>query len=129
MKWDSILIRQGFEKLARIYTLGLEVWWHAEHNIEIHVLDLGPCVLLRGTKCYFLRALSEEGEIFVRDLESMVSWLDAHFPSFWMCLGHIRNISRSLAITRIRQKRFRRGWRKSRLSSSRRERISMTVKA
>jgi len=107
MNWESILRRNGFEKLGQISSLDLEISWNPEKRVEIHVLDLGFCVILRGTKTYFVQALSDQGELFVRDLEPMLEWLEVHFPAVRIHCSYFRDISRSLALTRISEKRFR----------------------
>ena len=107
MNRDSVLNERGLERLAHIPRLGLDVWWSSEHKIEIHLLDLGSCSLIRGAKTYYVKGLSEEGEIYARDIEPMLDWLELHFPVVRVYFNYFRDISRSLALSRIRDKNFR----------------------
>ncbi|MCX5769261.1 MAG: hypothetical protein NTZ09_03160 [Candidatus Hydrogenedentes bacterium] len=107
MSWRQVIEGCSFELVAKADRLALDIWWNSEQNIELHTLDLGRGLILRGTKTYFVKALSEEGELLARDIEPFHEWLETHFSNVRMSLTYLRDISRSLAIQRIREKGFR----------------------
>ena len=107
MNWRPLVLDSGFEDLARISNPPLRVFWNPRRKIELHVMDFDSCAFVRGAKTYYLKALSEEGELHAKDLEPTLEWFETHFPVLRIHFGYFRDISHTLAIARIREKNFR----------------------
>lgn len=108
MRWRSTLERNGFEELGHILRPGLWLFWNPTERIELHVIDLGACVLSRGLKSYFVKGRTEEGEeLWARRIEELQESLTTYFASVRVSFCHFRDISRLFTIRRIREKNFR----------------------
>ena len=107
MNWDGVLKERGFEKIGHLSRLDLEIWWSDELRIEIHVFAPPALVSIRGIKTYFVKGISEDGEIYARDLEPLHEWLQVHFSVLRVSFNYFRDVSKTLAIARIQEKRFR----------------------
>ena len=107
--YDDLLNAEGFEPIGSVnYDIRMTLSWHPQHCLEVSLVDLEPYVLIRGTKCYRLRAIGESGEeMYARDLAAFDSYLTTHFGEVHLWLSHFSDITPSLARKRIREKRFR----------------------
>lgn len=103
--FDKILIQKGFQKIGFLsYRLYLSIWWHPEQKIEIILLTIGSKVLIKGSKPYYLKSISKEGETWVRDIGSLQNYLENHFPELHLSFSYFRNITKTLAGRQIKRK-------------------------
>jgi len=108
MNWKNILEDERFENIAQVPRLGLEAWWSPAKELEVRVFAVGSVVWLNGCKTYFVKGITEDQEdLYARDLGALAEWLRTHFTSMQLHLHHCRDVSRSLILSRVRQKRFR----------------------
>ena len=54
--------RAGFQKLAEVsYELMSEIWWHPEKLMQVSIVIVYPYYLLKASKGYLMKAITEEG--------------------------------------------------------------------
>ncbi|MFC1635682.1 helicase HerA domain-containing protein [Planctomycetota bacterium] len=103
--YDDIFKQQGFIKIGSLcYRLQLDIWWDASHKIQIIHFILGSRSLLKGSKSYFLKSISEEGETWARDIGPLHDYLEAHFQEVHLAFSYFRGISDELAAKQVRRK-------------------------
>jgi hypothetical protein len=104
---EGALGDHGCELIGRLsYRLDLSLWWHAQRNVELLVVDLGNRVLIKGSKAYYLRSISEDGETWARDIGPLHDYLESHFRELRLSLSYFRDVPEHLArkgAERIRQ--------------------------
>jgi hypothetical protein len=107
--YDDMLQKEGFEPIGSVDSdIRMTLWWNPRERVELSVVDWKPYILIRGTKCYRLRAISESGEeMYARDLAEFDRYLTTHFREVHLWFSHFSDITPSLARKRIREKRFR----------------------
>ena len=100
----DILRGEGFEAIGRIdHRFRLELWWHSEKKQQVMLLPLGPSALLKGSKSYFMRSITEAGETYARDINQLQDYLESHFPELHISFSLFRDISSTLAARQIRR--------------------------
>lgn len=103
--FHEILNEKGLRKIASLhYRIWLDVWWHSKAKIEVILLQLGSKAIVKGSKPYYLKSISEEGETWLRDIGPLQNYLEGHFPELHISFSYIRDISDTLAIRQIRDK-------------------------
>lgn len=96
-----VLLRQGFEKIAEVhYEIQSELWWHPHHKIMISIIRLGPYFIVKGMKSYAMRSITQEGKMFVRDLQQFHDYLETHFPEIHISFFHFRDVESPFLIQR-----------------------------
>lgn len=104
----DILAAGGFRRIGTLdCDLHMELWWHAEHRLEVSVVAVADWALLRGTKYYRLKAMGEQGELYTRDLAAFDADLTTRFGEVHLLLSAFPDITPGLAHKRIAEKRFR----------------------
>jgi len=104
----DILAAGGFRRIGTLdCDLQMDLWWHAEHRLEVSVVAVADWALLRGTKYYRLKAMGEQGELYTRDLAAFDADLTTRFGEVHLLLSAFPDITPSLARKRIAEKRFR----------------------
>ncbi len=95
----------GFRPVGVLsYRTAFEVWWHDDERTQLVVLRCGRGAIVRGSKHYFVRAVSPEGETWARDVGQLHDYLENHFPEMRLSFSHFRSISGRLAQQHIRQR-------------------------
>ena len=101
----SALIEQGFCKIGELsYRLAVDAWWHPEIRIEILCIHAGSKTVVKGSKAYYLRSITEEGETWARDIPSLQDYLEAHFPELHLSFSYFRDITGTAAGLQVRRK-------------------------
>ena len=103
--YDNILEQKGFHKIGSLsYRLQLSIWWHPEQKIELILLSVSSRILIKGNKPYYLKSISDQGETWIRDIGPLHNYLETHFPELHLSFSYFRDITKTLAGTRIRRK-------------------------
>jgi len=77
--YHRILVEQGFCKTGELnYRLAIDVWWHTEAQLEILCIHVGPKVVVKGHKAYYLRSITDAGETWARDIPPLQDYLEAN---------------------------------------------------
>jgi len=101
----SILTERDFHKIGELsYRLVLDVWWHAETQIEILCIHVGSKTVVKGSKAYYLRSITEEGETWARDIPPLQDYLEAHFPELHLSFSYFRDITPTAAARQIHRR-------------------------
>ncbi|MHC4329599.1 MAG: helicase HerA domain-containing protein [Planctomycetota bacterium] len=104
--YDDIFKQQGFTKIGSLcYRLQLDIWWDTKNKIQIIHFILGSRSLLKGSKSYYLKSISEEGETWARDIGPLHDYLEAHFQEVHLAFSYFRGISDGLAAEQVHRKR------------------------
>jgi len=104
----DILAAEGFRRIGTLdCDLHVELWWHAEHRLEVSVVAVEEWALIRGAKYYRLKAMGEQGELYTRDLAAFDADLTTRFGEVHLLLSSFPDITPGLARKRIAEKRFR----------------------
>jgi len=99
---------EGFRRIGTLdCDLHVELWWHAEHRLEVSVVAVEEWALIRGAKYYRLKAMGEQGELYTRDLAAFDADLTTRFGEVHLLLSAFPDITADLARRRIAEKRFR----------------------
>jgi len=106
---DSVLTevfeQQGFRKIGSLaYRIQLEIWWNPDSKVQVLHLPLGSKALLKGSKAYFMKSISEQGETWAREIGPLQNYLEAHFPELHIKFSYFRDITDTLAATQIQRK-------------------------
>jgi predicted transcriptional regulator len=105
---ERILREFGFEKIAEIaWGFPLQLWWHADQLIQVSEVNLSPYHLIKATKSYYMKGITQEGEVHSRDLGSFQSYLESHFPEIHISVSNFRDINHSMILRRIADRRMR----------------------
>ncbi|MBM4032140.1 MAG: ATP-binding protein [Planctomycetes bacterium] len=100
-----VLREAGFALIGDLrYEQHVQPWWHPGHRMEF-LLYLGSPILAKGTKSYFLAALSAAGETFVRDLAAVQDLLETTFVEAHLAFTYFRDVTSALCWRRMMQKR------------------------
>jgi len=103
--YPKILAEQGFRKIGALdYRLTVSIWWHPETQIEILCIHAGSKTVVKGSKAYYLRSISEEGETWARDIPPLQDYLEAHFPELRLSFSYFRDITPTAAARQIHRK-------------------------
>ncbi|NIO03985.1 MAG: hypothetical protein GTN74_05040 [Proteobacteria bacterium] len=105
---NVIMREKGFQGIGEVtYEFPLELWWQPADLVQVSIVVLSPWYLLKATKGYFLRAITEDGEVYSRDLNALQDYLESHFPEMHISFSFFRNITPSMILRRIRDKKIR----------------------
>ncbi|MFG0285176.1 MAG: ATP-binding protein [Phycisphaerales bacterium JB039] len=95
---EQIVAESGFRWIGSLgYGLPLGLWWLEQAKVSLITLDLGEAILVKGTKSYHLRAISEEGQTWARDIGGLHDYLETHFPEVHISMSFFRDVPKSLA--------------------------------
>jgi len=104
--WSPVLKERGFEKIGDVhYGEHVQLWWNSDLRMQI-LLYLGPIVLAKGIKTYYMKAIAPEGEVYARDLNNLHDYLEGHFPEVNITFSFFRDITKALAFRRIEEKQI-----------------------
>jgi hypothetical protein len=99
-----VLRDAGFMLIGDLsYRQYVQLWWHRTHCMEV-ILYPGSPVLAKGTKAFYLTAISPQGELYARDLSNLHDFLQSTFPEIHISFTHHRDLSDALSTRRIMQK-------------------------
>lgn len=103
--FDDILGHEGFHEIGSLrFQVRLSLWWQPEHRQQLIVLPIGSKALLKGTKSYFLKSITDEGETYARDIPQLHKYLEAHFTEVRIAFSHFRDLSKSIARSHLEKK-------------------------
>lgn len=103
-----LLKEAGFQKIGEVaYEVPLELWWHPGELAQVSLAVLTPYYLLKATKGYFMKAITEDGETYSRDLNALQEYLESHFPEIHICFSFFRNINPTMILMRIKDRKMR----------------------
>lgn len=103
--YADILTSHGFRQIGTFHDrLNVSVWWQAEAKVQVLLVRVGSSSLLKGTKSYYLKSISEEGETQARDIGPLQDYLEAHFPEMRLSFSFFRDVTPTLAAAHIRKK-------------------------
>jgi len=106
--YHEILRGEDFKRIGSLeYDIRTSLWWHSEFRLELALVELETWALVRATKHYRLTGMGADGELYSRDLAALDAYLSAHFDEVHLWLSSFRDITQSIALSRIRQKDFR----------------------
>lgn len=101
----ELFSEQGFHKIGALaYRIRLDVWWNPDSKVQILHLPLGSKSLLKGSKAYFMKSISEQGETWAREIGPLQDYLEAHFPELHLNFSYFRDITDTLAEKQIQRK-------------------------
>lgn len=105
----QVLKEYGLIKIAEVnYEFKQRLWWHPEDKLEISVIQIEPYLLIKGIKHYVLKAITPEGELYIRDLNGLHEYLESHFSEIHISFSHFRDIdSQQLILKRIKDRKLR----------------------
>lgn len=105
--YSDFLRREGFILIARLeYRLNLTVWWNpaADQLMQVILLTVGHCTLIKADKTYYLTSVSTEGETWARDVGQLHNYLESHFPEVRLSFSHFRDVPAALAQAEVRRR-------------------------
>jgi len=104
----AVLDAEGFRELGLFdYDFLISFWWHAEHKIEVSVAQADAATVIKTTKSYLMEAIAESAaETYCRDINGLIAFLEHSLPQFSISFSYLRNITKSMALRRIREKRL-----------------------
>lgn len=106
--YHKVFEEESFRVIGLLdYHWPMRLRWNSRFRIELATVEINTCVLLRATKHYRLRAMGQDGEMYTRDLSALQEFLVVHFPESHFWLSTFRDITPSLATSRIEQKNYR----------------------
>ena len=101
--YDDILEQEGFRRIGELsFRLHLSVWWQQATKVQLVAMPVGSRVVLKGTKAYYLVAISEEGETWARDIGPLHDYLEAHFPELHLSFSYFRDVTTTIAAQHLR---------------------------
>ena len=101
----DILRQCGFIPIGTLdYRLRLTIWWNPENKIQLIVFSCGPIHLLKATKDYYMKSISEQGQTWARDVRSLHDYLENHFRELHLSFSYVRDITPSLAAMQAKSK-------------------------
>ena len=103
--FEEMFKQQGFIKIGSLsYRINLDIWWHPDSKVQVLQLPLGSKALLKGSKSYFMKSITEQGETWAREIGPLQNYLEAHFPELHIKFSYFRDITDTLAATQIQRK-------------------------
>ena len=103
--FTEIFEQEGFLKIGSLtYRIQLNIWWHPDSKVQVLQLPLGSKALLKGSKSYFMKSITEQGETWAREIGPLQNYLEAHFPELHIKFSYFRDITDTLAATQIQRK-------------------------
>ena len=103
--FTEVFEQEGFRKIGSLsYRIQLNIWWHPDSKVQVLQLPLGSKALLKGSKSYFMKSITEQGETWVREIGPLQNYLEAHFPELHIKFSYFRDITDTLAATQIHRK-------------------------
>ena len=101
----EIFEQEEFRKIGSLtYRIQVNIWWHPDSKIQVLQLPLGSKALLKGSKSYFMKSITEQGETWAREIGPLQNYLEAHFPELHIKFSYFRDITDTLAATQIQRK-------------------------
>ena len=101
----EVFEQEGFRKIGSLsYRIQLNIWWHPESKVQVLQLPLRSKALLKGSKSYFMKSITEQGETWAREIGPLQNYLEAHFPELHINFSYFRDITDTLAATQIQRK-------------------------
>jgi len=103
--YEEILNQEGFRKIGSLsYRINLNIWWQPDIKVQVLQLPLGSKALLKGSKSYFMKSITEQGETWAREIGPLQNYLEAHFPELHVSFSYFRDITGTLAAAQIGRK-------------------------
>jgi len=103
--FTEVFEQEGFRKIGSLtYRIQINIWWNPDSKIQVLHLPLGSKALLKGSKAYFMKSISEQGETWAREIGPLQNYLEAHFPELHVKFSYFRDITDTLAATQIQRK-------------------------
>ena len=103
--FGDILQHDGFREIGSLqFRMRLSLWWHDQHRLQILLCPIGSRALLKGSKSYFMKSISEDGETYARDIPQLHQYLEAHFDEIRIAFSHFRDVSKSAARHHLKKK-------------------------
>ncbi|MBI9017051.1 MAG: hypothetical protein JEZ07_07320 [Phycisphaerae bacterium] len=100
---DDIINQRGFKLIGNLtYNLQLQLWWHPKHCIQIIIAQIDDKILIKGSKSYYLRSMSQESQTWARDIPGLHDYLLSHFPECHIALAHFRDINKTIIGNHLR---------------------------
>lgn len=102
--FDNDLRAHGFHNIGQLnFRVKLGAWWNPapDHRLQVLVLTLGDSCLVKGSKSYYLKAVTPEGATWTRDLPALHAYLENHFAEIRLAFSHFRDLPPSLAQSHI----------------------------
>jgi hypothetical protein len=105
--YAEILRHEGFQLAGSLeYRLSLTAWWNPSPDklIQIIILSVGPAVMIKGDKSYYLKSVSTAGETWARDIGQLHDYLEGHFPELRISFSHFRDVPPHLAQSEVHRR-------------------------
>ncbi|RKY10511.1 MAG: hypothetical protein DRP56_00780 [Planctomycetota bacterium] len=103
--FTEVFEQEGFRRIGSLsYRIQINIWWNPDSKVQVLELPLGSKALLKGSKAYFMQSITEQGETWAREIGPLQSYLEAHFPELHIKFSYFRDITDTLAATRIQRK-------------------------
>jgi hypothetical protein len=93
--FDDDLRAHGFHNIGQLnYRVKLGAWWNPapDHRLQVLVLRLGNACLVKGSKSYYLKAVTPDGATWIRDLPALHGYLESHFAEIRLAFSHFRDV-------------------------------------
>jgi len=104
--FGEFLREQGFRLIGSLhFRLQVSVWWHPQVKAQVLLVPVGSRVLLKGTKAYFLKSITPEGETWARDIGPLHEYLEAHFPELRLSFSFFRDVTEAIAALHLERNR------------------------
>ncbi len=102
--YEDILENRGFQCIGLLrYNISLHIWWQSEFCLEVICLHAGNITIVKGTKSYFMKSISDEGQTWSRDIPTLHEYLEAHFPEIHIGFSHFRDMTKTLAAREVQE--------------------------
>ena len=103
--FTEVFEQEGFRKIGSLtYRIQINIWWNPDSKVQVLQLPLGSKALLKGSKSYFMKSITEQGETWAREIGPLQNYLEAHFPELHIKFSYFRDITDTLAATQIQRK-------------------------
>lgn len=94
----GVLVGAGFEPIGELrFRLRLGVHWRASDRILLLCVSAGGQTLLKGVKAYHLLAIEDEARTWMRDINALHDYLQAHVSDLHLSFSWYRDVPRRLA--------------------------------
>lgn len=104
----SIAKQYGFETLGEIHgKLDTQLFWNQKERLQLCVIKTDGKWLFKGIKSYYVLGVNEQGEeLRTRDIAGFNEYLQTHFPEMHISFYYLRDITNTMALDRIQQRKF-----------------------
>lgn len=97
--FPDILSGKGFRRIGAVeFQLSIQLWWHPLHHVQLLLIPLAACALVRGDTTYYLQTRRGDDESWVRDIEGFAQYLETHFANdLRISFSYWRDLPQALA--------------------------------